>query len=509
MAQNFEPALSGFSKNFEEGKTQLLWSWVAADLETTVSAYLKLCAHEPYGFLLESIEGGAVLGRYSIIGLKPDKLWKYQDGTVSTKTSKSKEWTAQDEAALPSLRKAIAENHIDIVPEDLPPMAVSGLFGYMGYDTVRLVEDIPDTNKDDLNIPDSIMIRPTILAIFDNIKNMICLVTPIYAHANNTDQSAEEIYKAASSRLFDAQASLKIPLDKTLISARTQENPATTASSNTTKEQFHAMVDKAIDYIKKGDIFQVVLGQRFELDFDLHSFELYRSLRRLNPSPFMFHLSFEGFSIVGSSPEILVRVRDDTITIRPIAGTRPRGATPAEDRELADDLLADPKERAEHLMLLDLGRNDVGRAAEIGSVTVTEQFQIELYSHVMHIVSNVEGKLNKALDIVDALFAGFPAGTVSGAPKVRAMEIIEELETTRRSYYGGCVGYFSGNGELDSCIALRTALVKDGKVYVQAGAGIVADSDKESEYQETINKAQAIIRAAQNALENSKNLSNS
>jgi anthranilate synthase component 1 len=266
-------------------------------------------------------------------------------------------------------------------------------------------------------------------------------------------------------------------------------------------------VTKAIDYIRQGEIFQAVLSQRFTIDFDLPPFELYRSLRRLNPSPFMFHLQFEDFALVGSSPEVLVRVRDNTVTIRPIAGTRKRGANEKEDKFLAEDLLADPKEHSEHLMLLDLGRNDVGRVSDYGSVKVTSQFKIENYSHVMHIVSNVEGKLKKDHDIVDALFAGFPAGTVSGAPKVRAMQIIDELEPTRRGYYAGGVGYFSGNGEMDTCIALRTALIKNGKLYVQAGAGIVADSNPESEHQETVNKAQAVIRAAELAVEQAQSKS--
>lgn len=508
MKTTYTPDLPAFAQNFENGKTQLLWTWVPADLETPVSAYLKLCQHEPYCFLLESVEGGAVLGRYSIIGLKPDKIWKYQDNKIRVKTG-TQDWNTINDAPLTSLRAAIKDNHIDCSHDDLPPMAVSGLFGFMGYDMVRQVEDIPDNNPDDLKIPDSIMIRPTVLAIFDNIKNMICLVTPIYDHANNSDQSAENIYKSASERLFDAQSTLKQHIDPALIQSRSTIDSSTQTTSNMSREEFHGIVNKAVDYIEQGEIFQVVLGQRFEMPFDLPSFELYRSLRRLNPSPFMFHLSFEDFSLVGSSPEILVRVRDDVVTIRPIAGTRPRGATPAEDRALAEDLLADPKECAEHLMLLDLGRNDVGRVAEIGSVNVTSEFQIELYSHVMHIVSNVEGKLSKDFDYIDALFAGFPAGTVSGAPKVRAMEIIDELETSRRGYYAGCVGYLSGNGEMDSCIALRTALIKDGKLYVQAGAGVVADSNPESEYQETINKAQAIVRAAQDALESSQDLSNS
>ena len=269
-------------------------------------------------------------------------------------------------------------------------------------------------------------------------------------------------------------------------------------------DEYKSAVKKAIDYIYDGEIFQVVLAQRFSTDFDLPSFDLYRALRRLNPSPFMFHLQFEDFSLVGSSPEILVRVRDNIVTIRPIAGTRKRGKDAKEDAALAADLLADPKERAEHLMLLDLGRNDVGRVSEYGTVKVTDQFKIENYSHVMHIVSNVEGTLKKDMDIVDALFAGFPAGTVSGAPKVRAMEIIDELETVRRGYYGGAVGYFSGNGDMDSCIALRTGLVKDGKLHVQAGAGIVADSNPDSEQQECVNKARAVLRAAELALEQAR-----
>ena len=300
-------------------------------------------------------------------------------------------------------------------------------------------------------------------------------------------------------RLNAITAKLEKPIKKTNAKAA-KFSGALKVSSNMTKPAFIKAVKKAIDYIYQGEIFQVVLSQRFSAPFPLPPFELYRSLRRLNPSPFMFFLNFGKFSLVGSSPEILVRVRDETVTIRPIAGTRPRGKTPAEDRALSEDLLADPKERAEHLMLLDLGRNDIGRIAEFGSVKVTDSFTVEKYSHVMHIVSNVEGKLNKKLDIVDALFAGFPAGTVSGAPKVRAMQIIDELESGRRGYYGGGVGYFSGNGALDTCIALRTALIKDGKLYVQAGAGIVADSKPDMEYQETVNKAQAIIRAAEMAL---------
>jgi anthranilate synthase component 1 len=473
-----------FESNFNAGRTQLIRQWIPADMETPVSAYLKLTNSAPYSFLLESVEGGAVLGRYSVIGFSPDLIWKPEKDRAKT---------------LASLKETLAACRIDDVPAELPPMAVSGLFGYLGYDMIRLIEDIPDNNPDDLNIPESILTRPTVLAIFDNVKNMICLVAPVYEHAKNSKKSAQDVFKAANERIENEIESLE--------SAETQPQNASnlstplTVQSNTTEKQYKDSVNKSIDYIHQGEIFQVVLSQRFAVDFDLPAFDLYRSLRRLNPSPFMFHLQFEDFAITGSSPEILVRVRSGTVTIRPIAGTRKRGKDEKEDKFLAEDLLADPKERAEHLMLLDLGRNDVGRVSDYGSVKVTAQFTIENYSHVMHIVSNVEGKLKDGVDTIDALFAGFPAGTVSGAPKVRAMEIIEELEPTRRSYYGGGAGYFSGNGDMDTCIALRTALVKDGKVYVQAGAGIVADSNPESEYQETVNKAQAVIRAAEMAVE--------
>lgn len=492
------PDYQTFEKHFNDGKTQLVHTWISADLETPVSAYLKLCGNEPHGFLLESVEGGENLGRYSIIGLKPDHIWKCHRGTITIDGQEQPELDA-----LKSLRETIKANRIDVTDPALPPMAVSGLFGYMGYDMVRLIEDIPDTNPDDLQIPDSILIRPSVLVIFDNVKNMICAIAPVYNHAQNTSADTKEIYDNAVQNLENAARTLEAPMPEQQGAQKTNLSTPLDVRSNTTREEYHTAVKKAVDYIHQGEIFQVVPGQRFEVDFDLPSFDLYRALRRLNPSPFMFHLSFEGFSIVGSSPEILVRIRDNTVTIRPIAGTRKRGETPAEDQALAEELLADPKERAEHLMLLDLGRNDVGRVAEFGTINVTDQFIIERYSHVMHIVSNVEGTLRKDLDSVDALFAGFPAGTVSGAPKVRAMEIIDELEKSRRSYYGGAAGYFSGNGDLDTCIALRTALVKDGKVYVQAGGGVVADSDPEFEYQETINKSKAIISAAELAIDKS------
>ncbi len=499
MAESIFPSEADFKNNYDSGKTQLVWRWAGADLETPVSAYLKLCENEDYSFLLESVEGGAVLGRYSIIGLSPDTIWECIDDEVSIWNDYGS--TELDNAPpLKSLRKLLADSHIDITDPDIPPMAVSGLFGYIGYDMVRQIEDIPDDNPNDLDIPESVLIRPTILAIFDNVKNKICLVTPVYQHAERSKQKPEDVYKQASARLDGVMKKLKSSLDSKIDAQKTKLSTPLIVASNTSQEEYHDMVKKAVEYIQEGEIFQVVPSQRFSTPFDLPSFALYRSLRSLNPSPFMFHLAFKGFSLVGSSPEILVRVRDGTVTIRPIAGTRPRGENAEEDKKHADDLLGDPKECAEHLMLLDLGRNDVGRVAEIGSVKVTDQFTIEHYSHVMHIVSNVKGKLRDDLDIIDALFAGFPAGTVSGAPKVRAMEIIDELEKSRRGSYAGGIGYFSGNGEMDSCIALRTALIKDGQLYVQAGGGVVADSDPEYEYQESCNKARAVIRAAELAL---------
>ncbi len=486
---------SDFEKNFQAGHTQLVWSWVPADLETPVSAFLKLSKDEPYSFLLESVEGGAVMGRYSAIGLKPDLNWSYQNSEVRL----NKE--LQNEAPLTSLRTQIKTSKIDVVDDSIPPMGPSGLFGYMGYDCIRLVENIPDNNPDDINVPDSILMRPTIMVIFDNVKQMMCLVTPVRDHANNCDTSAKDVYENALRRLEIIEDGLSNPISPLSLHSNTNLSVPLAVESNTTETDYKSMVNKAVEYIKAGEIFQAVLSQRFSIDFDLPAFDLYRSLRRLNPSPFLFYINFDGFALVGSSPEILVRLRDNTVTVRPIAGTRKRGATPAEDKALEEELLSDHKECAEHLMLLDLGRNDIGRVAKLGSVTVTDQFTVEKYSHVMHIVSNVEGQLRDDMDGLDALFSGFPAGTTSGAPKIRAMEIIDELESARRSTYAGCVGYFDGNGEIDTCIALRTSLVKDGKAYVQAGAGVVADSDPTSEHNECVNKARAVIQAAEDAVE--------
>jgi anthranilate synthase component 1 len=481
----------------------VVWTDLVADLETPVSAMLKLAEGRPNSFLLESVEGGATRGRYSFIGLKPDLIWRCHGNSAEVNRQARFDANsfepcpvAAEKGALASLRAIVDETRLDL-PDHLPPMA-AGLVGYMGYDTVRLVERLPDNNPDNLGIPDGVFMRPTIMVIFDNVKDAVTIVTPVRP---SEGVSARAAYSQAQERLADVVADFERPLPYSR-SANDADLTLPEATANMSPEQFKEMVAKAKDYILAGDIFQVVLSQRLSMPFKLPPFALYRALRRTNPSPFLFFLDFAGFSLVGSSPEILVRLRDGTVTIRPIAGTRKRGADDAEDKALAADLLADPKELAEHLMLLDLGRNDVGRVAEIGSVHVTERMIIELYSHVMHIVSNVEGKLDtKNHDAMDALFAGFPAGTVSGAPKVRAMEIIDELEPERRSFYAGCIGYFAANGSLDTAIALRTALVKDGVITVQAGAGIVADSVPESEHQECWNKARAVIRAAEEAVQ--------
>jgi anthranilate synthase component I len=491
------PSPETFARRYKAGKAQVVWTRLVADLETPVSVYLKLAASLAPSILLESVEGGASRGRYSVIGFDPDVIWRANGNTAEINRSAAKKPDAfkkEKKPTLSSLRDFLDESGLELPPE-LPPMA-AGVFGYMGYDTVRLIEHLPGTNPDDLGVPDSIMMRPRMVVIFDSVKDEISIVTPVRPDAKQTAAGA---YKKALSRLKTAVRALEAPLPQlgALVPKKlAQPEPR----SNTRARDYLGMVERAKEYIRAGDIFQVVLSQRFSAPFALPSIALYRALRRLNPSPFLFHLDFGGFSLVGSSPEILVRVRNGEVTIRPIAGTARRGEDEAEDTALADALLRDPKERAEHLMLLDLGRNDVGRVADVGTVEVTHKFVVERYSHVMHIVSNVIGKLRKSHDAVDALMAGFPAGTVSGAPKVRAMEIIDELEKSKRGPYAGCVGYFTADGEMDTCIVLRTGLVKDGKLYVQSGAGVVFDSVPENEQQECINKAKAIVRAAEEAV---------
>jgi anthranilate synthase component I len=490
-----EPAVEEFAERYRRGEPQVVWTTLVGDLETPVAAFLKLAAGRSMSFLLESVEGGAVRGRYSIIGLDPDLVWRVNGARaeINREARNTPDAFAPCAAApLESLRALIAESRIAL-PDKLPPMA-AGIFGYLGYDMVRLIEDLPSPNPDPIGIPDAVLVRPRVVIIFDAVEDSITVVTPVRP---DRDVPAGIAFNFAVERLTQIVDSLD-----TLILSSADGDPgplAVAPTSNTTPAEYQAMVRRAKDYIAAGDAFQVVLSQRFEAPFGLPPFALYRALRRVNPAPFLYFLDFGGFAVAGSSPEILVRVRDGVVTVRPIAGTRPRGASLHEDKALEEELLADPKERAEHLMLLDLGRNDVGRVAEIGTVSVTDQFFIERYSQVMHIVSNVEGRLEGKHDALDALTAGFPAGTVSGAPKVRAMEIIDELEKEKRGLYAGCVGYFSAAGEMDTCIVLRTALIKDGTIYVQAGAGIVADSNPASEQQECVNKAKALFRAAEEA----------
>ena len=492
-----QPTYDEFARAYEAGKPQIVSTRLVADLETPVSAMLKLARNAKYSFLLESVEGGAVRGRYSIIGMNPDVIWKVEGNKAfinrNALADHDERFAPAGAAPLSSLRSLLAESRIDLAA-DAPPMA-AGIFGYLGYDMVRLMEDLPKPKPDTLGLPDGMMIRPTVMAIFDSVRDEVTVTAPAYPDPAITARAA---FARASERVSEVVDALDRPIDMEL--RQTETLPITPSQSNTSPEAYRDMVLRAKDHIAAGDIFQVVLSQRFESDFSLPPFALYRALRRVNPSPFLYYLNFDTFSVVGSSPEILVRVRDGKVSIRPIAGTRRRGATPTEDQALAEELLADPKERAEHLMLLDLGRNDVGRVAEIGSVKVTDKFILEFYSQVMHIVSNVEGKLDKKHDLIDALVAGFPAGTVSGAPKVRAMEIIDDFEINKRGIYGGCVGYFGADGEMDTCIVLRTAIVKNGKMYVQAGAGVVADSVPENELQECVNKAKALFRAAEEAV---------
>ena len=481
---------------YGEGRGTLVWTTLVADLETPVAAYMKLAAGRPNSFLLESIENGSARSRYSIIGMAPDLVWRCRNGVAELNRharSAPHAFTPETGPALESLRAVIAETRMDI-PDHLPPM-LGGLVGYLGYDMVRLMERLPAKNTDALGLPEAILLRPTLFAVFDNVRDELTLAAPIYPQPG---LPAANAWLNAQAALAEAAAALQRPLPHASppVALPAQPEP----SSNMTQAEFMAIVDRMKEYIVAGDAFQIVPSQRFSVPFALPPFALYRSLRRVNPAPFLFFLDFGGFAIVGSSPEVLVRLRDGIVTIRPLAGTRPRGATKEEDDRLEQDLLSDPKERAEHLMLLDLGRNDVGRVAQLGSVRVTESFAVERFSHVMHISSTVEGRLRPGLEALDALIAGFPAGTLTGAPKIRAMEVIEELEPTRRGIYAGCIGYFAANGTMDTCIGLRTAVVKDGAMYVQAGGGVVADSTALGEYEETRQKSRALFRAAEEAV---------
>ena len=491
----------------ETGKPALIWRRQVADTETPVSTALKLMDEGRGDFLLESVEGGETRGRHSLIGLAPDLVFR-ADGS---KAAINRNWLRDREAFAPesgdslsALRNLVKACQMD-VPEELP-RALACLVGYFGYETIGLVEKLPRAPQSELDLPDMLFVRPTVILIFDRLADELFLVAPVWPE---TDGNSESKIATAEERLDEAERGLSNPVRPERVEERHGAGLSPDGIEFTPRvpaEKYGEMVLRAKDYIEAGDIFQVVLAQRFTTPFTLPPIELYRALRRINPSPFLFFLDLPGFALTGSSPEILVRARDGEVTIRPIAGTRPRGKNATEDKANKESLLADPKERAEHLMLLDLGRNDVGRVARAHSVEVTDSYTVEFYSHVMHIVSNVVGELAPDKDALDALFAGFPAGTVSGAPKVRACEIIAELEPETRGAYAGGVGYFSPDGSMDSCIVLRTGIVKDGMLHVQAGAGIVADSDPAYELAECRAKAGALLAAAKEAVKRARDV---
>lgn len=478
-----------------QGKPALIWRSLVADTETPVGAALKLFEDGRGDFLLESVEGGETRGRYSLVGLDPDLVFR----ASGTACEINRDWQADRETFTPlagdsltELRALVESCRCD-VPAQLPK-ALACLVGYFGYETIGLVEKLPRAPQSPLELPDMLFVRPSLILIFDRLSDELFCVAPVWPGSGSPAQAVLK----ASERIDEALRRLAAPAPDATAQIDLPEPVRTAVMA---PEDYKAMALKAKDYIEAGDIFQVVLAQRFTCEFPLPPLALYRSLRRVNPSPFLYFLDLPGFALIGSSPEILVRVREGEVTIRPIAGTRPRGKTPAEDKANEAALLVDPKERAEHLMLLDLGRNDVGRVAEAGTVEVTDSYTIERYSHVMHIVSNVVGRLDTAHhDAIDAVLAGFPAGTVSGAPKVRACQVIAELEPETRGPYAGGVGYFAPDGSVDSCIVLRTGLLKDGVLHVQAGAGIVADSDPDYEQRECEAKSGALFAAAREAV---------
>ncbi len=482
---NLNISFNNFKKNHQKKKHQILFRSRTCKHYYKVENLFKFLLAEKNSFIFESVEKGTIKGRYTIIGLNPDKIWDISKNIITINNLDKK--TKIKANPLKFINKLIKEFNIKI-PNQLPSMA-SMLVGYFSYDVIRYIEKIPNSCKDDLNIPDVRLSRPKNLVIYDNLKKKIYYIENVYADTKITNYN--EQYQSINKKFNSFEDFENI----TLPNQFTYKFNKNLIKSNTTKKRFKSLVKKAKTYIEKGDIFQVVLSQRFERKINKKPIEIYNYLRKSNPSPFMFYFNYEDFNILGSSPEILVRLRKGEVTIRPIAGTRPRGKNNKEDKKNELDLLKDKKELAEHLMLLDLGRNDVGKVSRINTVKVTEKFRVERYSHVMHIVSNVVGKFNNKFSLFETLLSGFPAGTVSGAPKIRAMEIIDELEKNKRKLYAGGIGYFTPNGEFDTCIALRTALIKNDKFYVQAGAGIVADSKPDKEYAETINKAKALMKA--------------
>lgn len=463
---------------------------IMADLLTPVGAYLRIERLSPFSFLLESVEGGEKVARYSFLGVDPHTVVRSRAGRVVIASGSVEE--ESNEPMLVVLRR-LSGRHIPVRTADLPPF-VCGAVGYMSYDAVRWFEKIPDANRDDLQMDDAVMMFFSRLLVFDHVRHQIHLIANVFTRGETKGLEAE--YQRAIDGIDDIEARLSDPVEPL---PRPVSSEAAPLRSNMTKQEFEQAVVRAKEYITAGDIFQVVLSQRFEAGLQSNPFEVYRALRVVNPSPYMFYLKLGSNSIIGASPEMLVRATGRRLEYRPIAGTRPRGATETEDILLGEEMRADEKEVAEHVMLVDLGRNDLGRVSDYGSVEVTELMSVERYSHVMHLVSSIKSRLKPGMDRFDALAACFPAGTVTGAPKVRAMEIIDELEPTRRGVYAGSVMYLDYSGNLDSCIAIRTIVTKDGRAYIQTGAGIVADSIPESEYVETVNKARAMLQAIEMA----------
>jgi anthranilate synthase component 1 len=488
----FQPSLEDFKKKAKQGNLIPVYREILGDMETPVSAFQKIDDGR-HSFLLESVEGGEKWGRYSFLGSRPSVVVRSFDRKVEIMRKGDVEMHPFDHDPLESIKKILSA--YKPVPDPALPRFYGGAVGYMGYDVVRFFEELPDRGKDGLDLPDIFFMLTDTLVIFDNITHMIKVVS----NAHIEGKSITAAYKEATNKIDAIVKKLRRGVGSRKSGVRRKSRKASKLASNFTQPEYEQAVLKAKEYIKAGDIFQVVPSQRFHTVISAEPFEVYRALRLINPSPYMYFLRCGDATIVGASPEVMVRLEGDRIELRPIAGTRRRGATEDEDKALEQDLLADPKERAEHIMLVDLGRNDVGRVSEPGSVNVSELMVIERYSHVMHIVSNVRGTLSRGNNSYDVIRACFPAGTVSGAPKIRAMEIIEELEPTRRGPYAGAVGYFGFSGNMDTCITIRTLVIKEGVAYIQAGGGVVADSDPAAEYQETVNKARAMMRAVEMA----------
>ncbi len=486
----YKPTFENFKAKVNEGNLIPVYKEILADLDTPVSAYMKI-ANQGYSFLLESIEGGDKWARYCFLGCGPSTIISTKGKTVTIQSSgKSQTSPLKDKSPLKAIKNLLSE-YQPVKDENLPRFS-GGAVGYIGYDMVRYFEDLPEETEDDLDLPESIFVITDTILIFDNVTHKIKIVSN--AHVKGDD--LEKTYKETISKIEALEQKLKQGLPKSEFAGSTGEAGDTTPmTSNFEEANFKEAVLKAKEYILEGDAIQIVLSQRLKFQIQQDPFTIYRALRTINPSPYMYFLNFGDLQVVGSSPEVLVRLEGEEVQVRPIAGTRKRGQNEEEDVALEKDLLGDEKELAEHIMLVDLGRNDLGRISEVGSVNVNEQFTIERYSHVMHIVSNVKGILKKGLDCFDVLEAAFPAGTVSGAPKIRAMEIIEELEPTRRGLYAGSVGYISFNGNMDTAIAIRTLLVKGRTAYLGVGAGIVADSIPQNEFEETMNKGKALLKA--------------